>query len=658
MKRFEINFSLLFTQKSHNIYITKNSEGVRRGLTFLFIENKMTKEISKKTKSKQGKESIMGKTSFLAEVSEVRFVDPSSDFFYLRLKIKRGKLSDIQRGQFLRIYPGNDQSEVSRPFCAMDFTEGSPAYTLERGHYFLKDEILFLIQKKGKNTEAYAKLKKFDLIEIEGPFGSPILYDSDTANYALVSGGTGIVGLSLLAEKLKELDHPFDAFLGFKKKNQVTGIEFFEQSGKGPFVVVEEDFPIPEDGFITKHLENFLRFDNQVSTVVACGPRPMLRKVAELCRQFGNKCLVGLEEFMGCGSGACKSCTVFYEDGTPHSVCTEGPFFDAMKIDWVRHAPKDPLRLLNISQPKAKTSEVSMKVNFAGLELSSPLINASGCLGLEEVENGQIDVSDLGALVAKSIDLTGRPGNPSPRMCEVPSGVLNSIGLENKALGDFITNKLSRWLAFGKPVFASILGVTMGEFGLLAQTLNDTRVSGIEVNLSCPNLEKSIPGKSPKLSKEVIQTVRKAAPDKIIIAKLAPDVTDIVEIARAVKKGGADAISLVNTFQAMSINPWTRKSRIGNIFAGLSGPAIRALAIFRIYSVYKANLNIPIIGMGGVEDGESAAEMALAGANLIGIGTGRFKNREVFNETYEKLLSIIASSGFFSYEDFIGQMIG
>ncbi len=567
--------------------------------------------------------------------------------FYLQLRVPP---IVVEPGQFFRLRPLDQKTIPWKPFSVMDISENG-------------DELLFLIEIVGKTTADYyfGGLREGSFIKIDGPLGNPIPFDGGFApSYILVAGGTGIAGLSLFAKKLGKSKKSFDAILGFKEKKHITGIEFFEKYADDFYITVEEEYQsflmdqvsIDLQGRPTNVLHSLLEEDGGASIVVACGPGGMLRKAAELCEAYGNECLVGLEEFMGCGSGACKSCTVFDRQGFSHRVCMEGPFFNSKEIDWKRYYPE-----------AAKPVDIFpgrpfMGVELVGLKMESPLVNAAGCLGIEELEKGQIDCEPLGALVPKSISLMGRPGNATPRMCETPSGVINSIGLQNEGIDNFIENELFRWLAFGKPVIVNIAGESLKEYEQLASAVSETQAAGIEVNISCPNVEKGIVfGVNPALAKEVVMAVKAAAPEKIIIVKLTPNVTDIVEIARAAMEGGADAISLINTLRAASINPYTRKARLANIYGGLSGPAIRPISIGKIMDVFQANLGLPIIGMGGVEGGESAAELALAGANLIGIGTGRFKNRKIFAETLRELAGIVRNNGFSSYAEFVGQAI-
>lgn len=260
------------------------------------------------------------------------------------------------------------------------------------------------------------------------------------------------------------------------------------------------------------------------------------------------------------------------------------------------------------------------------LKLKNPVMAASGTFGPEY--GSLTDINRLGAYIAKTITLRARTGNPPPRVVETPSGMLNSIGLENKGLEDFIKNKLPELKDIKIPVIASIAGDDAGEFRELAKGLNRARkISAIEINLSCPNIirrsyEKNIIAQDEKATYEVVNAVRKAT-RLTIIAKLSPNVTDITKIALAVEDAGADAVSLVNTFIGMAVDIETQRPVLGNITGGLSGPAIKPIALRMVRDVYR-KIKIPVIGMGGIMDYKDAIEFILCGASAVQVGTANF----------------------------------
>lgn len=278
---------------------------------------------------------------------------------------------------------------------------------------------------------------------------------------------------------------------------------------------------------------------------------------------------------------------------------------------------------------------MNLAVRIGKLKLKNPVMLASGTFGLEY--DGLIDVNSLGAVVMKTITLRPRIGNPPPRIVETPSGMLNSIGLENKGLDDFLKNKIPLLNKLKTAVVASIAGDDEDEFRELARRLTkEERVNALELNLSCPNLsrasgighrvsgERDIIGQDEKATYRIVKAVRKAT-GLTLIAKLSPNVTDIVKIAKAAQAAGADSISLVNTFLGMAVDIETKRPILGNVTGGLSGPAIKPLALKFVRDVYKS-VRIPIIGMGGVMDYKDAVEFILSGSSAVQIGTGNFIN--------------------------------
>jgi len=271
-------------------------------------------------------------------------------------------------------------------------------------------------------------------------------------------------------------------------------------------------------------------------------------------------------------------------------------------------------------------SDVDLSVDLAGVTLDNPITTASGCFASGVEIDRFFDVGELGAIVAKSITLEPRDGLPPPRMHETPSGMLNAIGLQNPGVDWWIDNDL-RWLqGKGVPVIVSIAGKSVDEFRQVAEKLTGKAgIAALEVNLSCPNVEHRglVFACQPGPSQAVISAVKDVA-DVPVFGKLTPDVTDIAEIARAVVDAGADGLSLINTTLGMAVDPETGRPRIRNTFGGLSGPAIRPMAVRAVHQVHQARPEVPIIGMGGVRTVEDVVELVRVGASAVAIGTANF----------------------------------
>jgi dihydroorotate dehydrogenase (NAD+) catalytic subunit len=269
-----------------------------------------------------------------------------------------------------------------------------------------------------------------------------------------------------------------------------------------------------------------------------------------------------------------------------------------------------------------------LTVDIAGIQLANPVLVSAGTFGYGDELAEVMDINQLGAIVTKTLTLKPRLGNPAPRIIPTTGGMMNSVGLQNMGIESFLQTHLPELRQkITIPLIVSIMGDSPEEFKSLAGMFNGlTGVSALELNLSCPNVKAggSSFGVDPQLAGEVVQAVKEAV--KLpVFAKLTPNVTDIGVIAKAVEAAGADAIVAVNTFNALSIDPETHHSRLGNWKGGLSGPAIKPLALYQVYHTVQA-VKIPVIGMGGILTASDALEFILAGASAVSIGTGNFIN--------------------------------
>ncbi len=262
-----------------------------------------------------------------------------------------------------------------------------------------------------------------------------------------------------------------------------------------------------------------------------------------------------------------------------------------------------------------------MKVNLAGVELKNPIVVASGTFGFGREYAQFYDLGELGGICAKGLTLHRREGNPAPRIAETPMGILNSVGLQNPGVGAFIEHELPFMRQYDTKVIANISGNTPEEYGIMCEKLSEAGVDMIEVNISCPNVKAGglAYGTRPELAAEVTEMAKKHSTVPVMV-KLSPNVTDITEIARAVEAAGADALSLINTLRGMRIDINTRRPVLKMNTGGMSGPAVLPVAVRMVWEVANA-VKVPILGMGGVSKGEDAAQMMLAGATAVAVGT-------------------------------------
>ncbi len=290
--------------------------------------------------------------------------------------------------------------------------------------------------------------------------------------------------------------------------------------------------------------------------------------------------------------------------------------------------------------------------------LSNPILTASGCAGSGKELSQFFPLTELGAIVTKSIMLKPRSGRATPRMAETPSGMLNSIGLQGPGIDLFLENDIPWLQEAGVKIIVSIAGETVDDYAALARRVRSLpNVVGLEVNISCPNVENRgmVFSCQPDTARAAIENVRRnVGNDLPIIAKLSPDVTDISLIAREVVSAGADGLALINTVLGMVIDVNTMRPKLAQKTGGLSGPAIRPIAVRAIYQVHAALPKIPIIGMGGVASGKDALELVLAGASAISVGTATFGNPTAVIKVKEELKSLLVERGFEKFSDAVG----
>ena len=304
------------------------------------------------------------------------------------------------------------------------------------------------------------------------------------------------------------------------------------------------------------------------------------------------------------------------------------------------------------------TMPVDMSTTLGNAWFPSPIFTASGCASSGKELSQFFPLKDIGAVVTKSVMTKPRHGRPTPRMAETPSGMLNSIGLQGPGIDAFLANDVPWLLEQKARVIVSIAGETIEEYSTLARKLRSiSGISAVEVNISCPNVENRglVFACDPDASRRVIDGVRKTIGGELpIIAKLSPDVTDLPAIARGVVDAGADALALINTVLGMVINLDSMRPHLGGKTGGLSGPAIKPVAVRAIYQVHAALPQVPILGMGGVSTGRDALELILAGASGVSVGTASFGNPTALIQIRDELQTLLAARGFSTLSQAVG----
>lgn len=307
--------------------------------------------------------------------------------------------------------------------------------------------------------------------------------------------------------------------------------------------------------------------------------------------------------------------------------------------------------------PENKILQPNLAVEIAGIKFKNPVMPASGTFGYGQEYAPYIDLNQLGAIVTKGLSLKPKAGNNTPRTCETVSGMLNAIGLQNVGVDAFIRDKMPFLEQFDAPIIVNFFGNTQDEYGEVAARLDDVpNVAALEMNISCPNVKHGgiVFGTDPKAAAAVISLVRKRT-SKPLIVKLTPNVTDIQITARAAEDAGADVLSLINTLTGMAVDVKTRKPRLANTIGGLSGPAIRPIAVRLVHQVVQA-VQIPVIGIGGISRAMDALEFLIVGAQAVQVGTANFVDPHAMATIIAGLEEFCRDEGIADINDLIGTL--
>lgn len=297
---------------------------------------------------------------------------------------------------------------------------------------------------------------------------------------------------------------------------------------------------------------------------------------------------------------------------------------------------------------------MSMKVKLAGIELNNPVMTASGTFGSGAEYSDYVDLNQLGAVVTKGVANLPWAGNATPRIAETYGGMLNAVGLQNPGIDVFIKRDIPFLLKYKSKIIVNVVGRTTDDYVSVVERLADQPVDMLEINISCPNVKEGgiAFGQNPKAVEEITKAVKRVAKQPIIM-KLSPNVTDIVEIAKAACAGGADVLSLINTLTGMKIDIHKRKHVLANKTGGLSGPGIKPIAVRMVYQVAKA-VDVPLIGMGGIMNAEDAIEFLMAGATGVAVGTANFVNPKATTEVIQGIENYMKKYGVKDINELIG----
>ncbi len=543
-----------------------------------------------------------------------------------------------QPGQFYMLATEQHwEQRDSRPYLprALSVAETAPAASGVR--------LDFLIEGIGPGTDRLCELQPGEQVWVNGPLGNsfsaPKELSSEAAGAILVGGGIGIAPLALLRRIFAARNIPTRVLLGFRDEVHSGGLDDLFSCCE--IKLASDDGHIGHHGYVTELLAAMLEGDDaSTAAVYACGPPPMLDAVGALCLDAGIPCELAMESPMACGYGACFGCAVPKPGGGYLRLCVDGPVLRAGPAGPVAAGDPPPPAVAKASSgavPPATpppgrdgSGGPSSAVEFCGIELEHPVINASGtfdAIAARRVYGDELLESfPFSAVVSKTITPQPRAGNEPQRIWETPAGMINSIGLPNKGLEGFLAEDLPQLAELPVPLIVSVMGTSKEEFSRLVTGVGERdEVAAIELNVSCPNVHSGlIVGEQPSETEALLEALRPLT-EKPLIVKLTPNVANPAEVAIAAEQGGADAVSLINTLKASAIDPATGKPGIAAGHGGLSGSAVRPIAVAQLRAV-SAAVQIPIVGMGGVASGADAMEMISAGATLVAVGTESFRD--------------------------------
>lgn len=606
------------------------------------------------------------------EVTVNQRIKDTEGTYILRLKNKF-IASNFNPGQFvmLKVNAGCFEPLLSRPFSIFN--------------KFNENEFEILYRVCGKATDILSNIPKGGFVNIVGPLGNGFKIDKSAKRKVtiVVAGGIGVAPLysiPTLIDKdsdesvnsggsdsvLPSDNHKIILYYGARKAEDL----YFRYSIHSRFDEVyfaTDDGSFGFKGSIIQLLsENIKQYIDEDVSFYACGPKPMLKALAD---NLGDINLSGslqlsLEEHFGCGIGVCLGCVV--KCAVPDSdnmetekdnfiykrVCKDGPVFFANQLFDYGNAEIAATEDRNIDV----NGNIGLSVKLGKLLLDYPVMPASGTFGYGEEFAQIVDYTYFGALVSKGISLEPSKGNEMSRISETHCGLINSIGLQNVGFKRFKEEKLPILRNFHKPIIVNFFGKNTDEYVRLAEMLS--RLDGIgalEANISCPNIKdggRSF-GSDPEVVYNLISSVKRVIGGLPLIVKLAPMVTDISLIAKACEAAGADVISLINTVPSTSIDIKTKRFKLNRGFGGLSGPAVKPIALKLVNDVYNS-VKIPIIGIGGIGSYEDAIEFFLAGATAVGVGTCSFVNPKIIPQIVEGIRGYLTDNGFDGIYDIIG----
>lgn len=591
----------------------------------------------------------------VSNLSIVKGAIPEGSVFSLKVKLTTREKSFPKPGQFYMLRATKGKTLLGRPISVYHSEISKP----NKENPKLSDgQIEFLILKKGKGTEELCSLEKSDSVDILGPLGNifprPKAKKTGDKNskpeICIIGGGIGVAPVAGFAETLEAKSYDFYASF----KSGKYGLKNLKAS---KLTVTTDDGSCGIKGMLPKAIDENTIKEKGYKVIYACGPTPMLSYVKTIAEKAGVKCWLSMESKMACGMGVCLGCTIETTEGYKR-CCKDGPVFDGTKLIFNKPSAPAP-QIIEARNNKKVKPDLSVKIR--DVVLPNPVIGSSGTFGFGVEYKDVFDVNKLGGISSKGLTLEPRQGNSGIRIWETPSGLMNSIGLQNPGIPHFIEHELPAMLKLKPVTIANLSGSTLESYVEGAKLLDKTQVPVIELNISCPNVSAggAAFGMSCSTAGEITKAIR-AVTKKPLIVKLTPQASDVVGVALACIEAGADGISLCNSFQGVAIDIEKGRPVFDKVKAGFGGPAVRPIAVRLVYEVCSAiaklpkEKQVPVVGIGGVSTWEDAVEFIMAGATAVQVGTNTFANPNTMVEIVDGLKSFMARKGFKTIEDFRG----
>lgn len=567
----------------------------------------------------------------------VKGAKPENSVFSLILAVS-GKKKPLP-GQFYMLHALKSDTLLGRPISVFHSEE-------KKDHV----EITFLILEKGVGTKELCRLAKDDEISILGPLGN-VFPVPEKGKALIIGGGIGVAPVAGFAESLK--DKTYDFYASFK-----SGKYGLDNIKAEKLVITTDDGSYGIHGMLPAALtaENIKK--GNYSVVYACGPTPMLAYVKKVAEEAGILCYLSMEARMACGMGVCLGCTIDTKEGIKR-CCKDGPVFDSRIIEFPQF--KDSFSSKALPRKEALSEEPDLSISIKGIKFRNPVIGSSGTFGFGTEYSSVFDVNRLGGITSKGLTIEPRQGNSGIRLWETPSGLMNSIGLQNPGIPHFIEHELPEMLALKPVTIANLSGSTLESYIEGAKLLDKTEVPIIELNISCPNVAAGGAsfGMTCALANQAVSAIR-ALTSKPLLVKLTPQSPDLMNVALECIKSGADGISLCNSFQGVAIDIERGLPVFDKIKAGFGGPAVRPIAMRLIYELcteikkLPAEQQVPVIAIGGIEKWQDVVEFIMCGASAVEVGTNTFANPFTMIECIDGLSAFMKRKGYKNLEEMRG----